>query len=877
LGLQAYRHKRQFDVTTEPRGRRERTKGNLFVVQKHDATRLHYDFRLELDGVLKSWAVAKGPSLVPGEKRLAIHVEDHPVEYGSFEGTIPEGQYGGGTVMLWDRGTWTPDGDAHEGYRKGHLDFTLDGEKLKGRWHLVRMRPRPKERQEGWLLIKGDDAEARDAKGPDILDEQTLSVATRRSLDEIAAGRKPKIRSKVKASAVWQSVARSERRAKPRQDIKPRQDMGARAVRRDAKARPPDFVESCLAQLQAKPPEDAGWVHEIKLDGYRIQARLDNGGVTLKTRKGLDWTAKFSPVAPVVAGLDAEGALIDGEIVAVNAQGQSDFSELQADLKAGRTDRLVYYVFDLLYLDGVDLRRRPLVERKAALERLLEGVPPDGVVRYSAHLEEPGSTVFRQACRMTLEGIISKRRDAPYRSGRTGDWIKTKCADRQEFVIGGYSPSTAAPRAVGALAMGYYDGGKLRYAGRVGTGYTRAISTDLYRRLERLRADKPAFDAIPAEERRRRDMRWVKPQLVAEVDFRGWTGTHVLRHAAFKGLREDKNAREVVREEPAMSPIRTETRPRTGAARTAARHARGARRSPTSAASPGRKAPVDVAGVALTHPDRVYWEDAGVTKRDLAEFYAEIWDWIAPHLVRRPLALLRGPDGAGENCFVQKHAHATFDRSRILSIDDGGEEVIAIEDPAGLVALVQAGVLEVHVWGTTIDHIDTCDRLVFDLDPGPGVDWHGIIAAAREVRERLADLGLESFVKTSGGKGLHVVVPIDAAPWEPAKDFAHRITLEMSADAPEKYVPKMTKSLRHGRIFVDYLRNGRGATAVAAYSSRARAGAPVSTPIAWSELKPALTADKFTVLNLRQRLAKLRSDPWAEIAKVKQKLPGKTR
>lgn len=903
MGLAIYRKKRKFGVTSEPRGRVSRAKGRSFVIQKHDATRLHYDFRLEHDGVLKSWAVTKGPSLVPGEKRLAVHVEDHPIEYGEFEGTIPQGQYGGGTVMLWDRGTWEPDGDPDKGFAKGHLVFDLDGEKLKGRWHLVRMRGRPREKRENWLLIKSDDAEARAPSDPDILDQKNKSVATRRSMDEIAAGRKPKIKTNVKAAAVWNSVARSERGQVrgPVTDRRPgtvarasgrraRASHAAAPAKAKTKALPmPSFVPPCLAKLEAEAPNGSTWVHEIKFDGYRIQAALANGEVKLYTRKGLDWAGKFRPIAAAVATLSARSVLIDGEIVVETEAGVSDFSALQADLSAGRTDRMVYFVFDLLHLDGADWTGRPLRERKTALKDLVAGMR--GPIRYSEHLDDPGRVVLEKACKMTLEGIVSKLADAPYRSGRNGDWIKTKCSGRQEFVIGGFVPSTVMPRAVGALAMGYFEEGQFVYAGRVGTGYNRETAADLFRTLDTLRRRTPAFEKnLPAVERRRKDVRWVEPKVVAEVEFRGWTGDNMLRHAAFKGVREDKDAHEIVREEAEMvtgahanranssahvrGRYKRATATTASAKRAATRRPGGGERSaPEATRTPAKAAAAEIAGVRLTHPDRVYWDDVGVTKKDLAEFYADIWDWMAPHLVRRPLALLRCPDGAGETCFVQKHAHATFDRSKILSIDDHGEEVIAIDRLEGLIALVQSGVLEVHVWGTTIDQLDLCDRLVFDLDPGPGVVWKTVIAAAREVRQRLEDLGLESFIKTSGGKGLHVVAPIRGAPWDQAKDFSHAVALEMAADAPDKFVSKMTKSLRQGKIFVDYLRNGRGATAVAAYSSRARIGAAVSTPVTWDELKPALTADKFTILNLRQRLARLRDDPWADIAKVKQKLP----
>jgi bifunctional non-homologous end joining protein LigD len=865
VALDLYRRKRKFDVTPEPRGKRARARGNSFVVQKHAARRLHYDFRLELDGVLKSWAVTKGPSLVPGEKRLAVEVEDHPLDYGEFEGTIPKGQYGGGTVMLWDRGCWIPDGDPHAGYKKGHLNFTLEGEKLKGRWHLVRMRPRRGDKHENWLLIKAEDAEARKSGDPDILEKDPLSVATGRSLEEIAQGKAPKIRSKVKAAAVWNSTARSERASAPpippsdppaaisalpntgrtaRPNKAQREGKGKGARSRAASDPLPDFVPPALAELAARPPDGTNYVHEIKFDGY-------------------DWTARFRSVAAAVAGLPAATALIDGEIVVLDENGVSDFSSLQSALKEGRAGSFIYYVFDLLHLDGRDLAAETLIARKAELEALLAEGPSNPVLRMSEHLSERGTVVFDHACRMGLEGIVSKKIDAPYRSGRTRDWLKSKCSARQEFVVGGFTLATGSQRAIGALAVGTYDSGKLRYAGRIGTGYSQETAEELWNRLDPLRIERSPFASLPADERRR-NVIWVRPELVIEADLRGWTGGGLVRQSAFKGVREDKPPKDVVRENPSvMASTGTKGRRRKGSA--------GSRSTGRNSAAPANPGSIDI---RFTNPDRVYWPDIGLTKQGLADYYTTIWEWIAPHVVRRPLSLLRCPNGVGAECFVQKRAHETFDRRRILSINDDGEEVIAIENLEGLLALVQAGVLEVHVWGTTIDHIDLCDRIVFDLDPAPDVSWPDVVAAAREVRDRLASLGLVSFVKTSGGKGLHVVAPLDGADWATTKEFTRRIALAMSRDAPSKYLAKATKSARQGRIFIDYLRNGRGATAIAAYSPRARPGAAVSTPIDWSELTAKLSPDRYTVLNLQSRLARLKSDPWAEMAQVRQRLPG---
>ena len=518
-------------------------------------------------------------------------------------------------------------------------------------------------------------------------------------------------------------------------------------------------------------------------------------------------------------------------------------------------------MFDLLHRDGRDIAGEPLVERKAQLEALLADGPANSILRLSEHLREPGSVVFSHACRMGLEGIVSKKIDAPYRSGRTRDWLKSKCSARQEFVVGGFTLATGSRRAIGALAVGTYEGGKLRYAGRIGTGYSQDTAEDLWKRLDPLRIARSPFASLPADERRR-NVIWVKPEMVIEADLRGWTGGGLVRQAAFKGVREDKPAKEVIRENPSAAAAGAKARRGKGAAPAASK-----RRSSDPPANPGSS------DVRFTNPDRVYWPDIGLTKQGLADYYTTIWEWIAPHVVRRPLSLLRCPNGVGGECFVQKRAHETFDRSRIVSIDDDGSEVIAIENLEGLLALVQAGVLEVHVWGTTIDHIDRCDRIVFDLDPAPDVGWPEVVAAAREVRDRLAALDLASFVKTSGGKGLHVVAPIEGADWATAKAFTRQIALAMSRDAPNKYLAKMTKSARAGRIFIDYLRNGRGATAIAAYSPRARPGAAVSTPVDWSELTAKLSPDRYTLLNLPSRLARLKSDPWAEMGQVRQQLP----
>ena len=892
--LQTYRAKRDFGKTPEPSGKAARAKGSRFVIQKHAASRLHYDLRLEHDGVMKSWAVTRGPSLIPGEKRLAIHVEDHPIEYNKFEGTIPKGQYGGGTVMIWDQGTWLPEHDADKGLKKGHLEFSLDGKKLQGRWHLVRLKPRPGERQEPWLLIKSEDEHARTKSQRDILEEESRSVVSGRSIEEIASGNskvwqsnrpakeqsarvvsaKEKVTMKAGGRAAARTSAAKARKRTPR--AKQAKGVKKASAKKKAKrsladlsldlagiagvrkASMPDFVPPCLATLSDNAPSAVNWVHEIKFDGYRMQARVDDSRVTLKTRTGLDWTARFPTVAGACAPLDGHAALLDGEIVSGDANGVSDFSALQDDLKTGRHDRMAYYVFDILHLDGYDLTGATLEDRKAVLAALLGDWPNDGVVRLSDHFETEGPVLLKHAAQMQLEGILSKRRDAPYRSGRAGDWLKIKCTNSQELVVAGYEPSAKSSRAIRSLLLAYYEDGELRYAGRVGTGWGEAKERDLSRRLAAVAAEKPPFAKIPEEERRR-PVKWVEPKLVVEVDFRGWTGGNLVRQASFKGVREDKPAKQVVREVGIM-PKST-----SGTKQAALRQ-----KAPSKSASKG----VNVSGVPLTNPDRVYWDDAGVTKKDLAEYYEQIWKWMAPHVTGRVLALVRCPDGQSGQCFYQKHASAGIDETYLHEVKEpDSDKAISIEYLPGLIALVQAGVLEVHVRGSTTEHLEEANRLVFDLDPGPGIEWKDIVAAARDVRARLRALKLESFVKTTGGKGLHVVLPIRSTPWEEAKAFCRAFAEAMAADEPNRYTATIKKAARGNKIFVDYLRNSREATAVCAYSTRARPGATVSVPVTWEELGKQKAPNAFSVKNLPKRLAKLRKDPWAGIDKLKQKLP----
>jgi bifunctional non-homologous end joining protein LigD len=831
MALETYRRKRNFAATAEPKGATPVPGSDLFVVQKHDATRLHYDLRLALDGVLKSWAVTRGPSLNPGEKRLAVAVEDHPLEYADFEGTIAKGEYGGGAVIVWDNGTWAPFGDAHKGLKKGHLEFELHGQKLNGRWHLVRMHGKPDEKRENWLLIKGDDEFARSPDAADILEERPESISTGRVIDELK-DEPPGWSSKT--GKIEKPEARAAARSKPKMVARRRKAPAEAGIASAIEGLPdapmPGFVEPMLATLGRSPPTGGRWLHEIKFDGYRLQAQIEDGKVTFWTRRGLDWTAKFGKaVAEALRKLPVSNALIDGEMVVANESGVAEFSLLQADLSDGRVDRFVYYAFDCLYLDGHDLREEPLIRRKECLSQLI-GTKSD-VIRYSAHFEEDGKLVLQRACALGLEGIISKDSQSAYVSGRGKSWVKAKCSAQQEFVIAGYVPSSTGRKAIGSLSLGVYDGNNLRYVGRVGTGFSSGVAEALFTRLDAMRLrSSPFTKRLSTAEARQ--VRYVKPELIAQIDFRGWTGDGLLRQASFQGLRDDKPALEVVSE----TTMGTKAAPE----------------SPKTS-------------VTLTHPDRVYWPDVGVTKQGLADYYAEAWPFMKSLIVGRALALVRCPDGIGGQTFFQKHAWKGLNRNIVLVKDPTEpEELISIQDFDGLVALVQSAALEIHPWGSTVTDWERPDMIVMDLDPGDDVTWASVIVAAQEVRARLKGAGLASFVKTSGGKGLHVVSPVKPkADWPAVKAFTKAMADSMAADSPDRYVSTIPKARRHGKILIDYLRNQRGMTAVAAYSTRARPGASVSMPLAWEELTSEIGAAYFTTRNAPARLASV-VDPWAD-------------
>jgi bifunctional non-homologous end joining protein LigD len=873
--LAEYRRKRNFGRTPEPGGRPHAGSGWSYVVQKHAASRLHYDFRLELDGVLLSWAVPKGPSLDPTDKRLAMQTEDHPVEYGDFEGVIPKGEYGGGTVLLWDQGTWEPIGDPQAGMRNGKLEFRLRGKKLHGAWTLVRIRSRDgRDGARAWLLIKRHDDEAR-PEG-DVTTEHPESVASGRAMDEIA--RAPDRTWHSNRPVAEQDPAPAKRRASRPRNL---------AEVADARKAPlPAIVEPQLATLVKAAPLGDDWLHEMKLDGYRIVARVEKGRARLWSRNGKDWTERFPTVTRAIERLAVPTAILDGEVAIVLPDGTTSFNALQNAHGKDAPGELAYFVFDLLYLDGWDLTPSALEDRKRVLAGLLEGAARP--LRYSDHVVGGGDAFFREACRLKLEGVVAKRRDAPYTAGRARTWLKIKCHKEQELVIGGYTDPEGKRSGIGALLVGVYDGASLVYAGKVGTGFSTESARDLRRRLDRItRSTSPFATKVPRMAR----AHWVAPELVANVAFTEWTPDGRLRHPSFKSLREDKAAREVVREQPAAATSAgasalAERAPRS-AASTRERGAPGARarskaagRASASASTSARGETV-VADVRLTHPDRVVYPEPGTTKRALAEFYVAIADWILPHLVDRPTTLVRCPDGLGGGCFYQKHtghwAPTSLRRVKIQEKHKVGEYLV-VDDLAGLVGLVQIGILEIHTWNARVEHLEQPDRLVFDLDPADDVPWPAVVAAARLLRARLQDHGLESFVKTTGGKGLHLVVPIARGPgWDDCLGFSHAIAEELVRDAPDAFVAVMSKAKRAGRIYLDYLRNQRGSTSVAAYSTRAKPGAPISTPLAWDELADDVCSTHWTIANVADRLASLKADPWRALATTRQRLPKRAR
>jgi bifunctional non-homologous end joining protein LigD len=834
-------------------------------VQKHAATRLHYDFRLGWNGVLKSWAVTKGPSFYPGDKRLAVEVEDHPLEYGSFEGTIPKGEYGGGTVMLWDFGTWEPLVDVETGLKKGDLKFELNGTKLKGSWVLARMRTRDERPDKpNWLLIKHRDQFARSEEDPPIIDESPDSAISSRTMEQIARDNDRtwhSNRSHDQAPAVEAPSGRaSSTRSKPA-PLPSLKSLPEEAF--------PGFIAPQLARQSFAPPASGAWIHELKLDGYRIQIHIQRAGqnkksapqIALLTRKGLDWTRKMPELAKASERLPVQSAILDGELVVLDENGASSFDALQAAFQNGEAKHMLYFAFDLLHLNGHNLRKLTLLERKRLLAQILLDSNEDSAIKVSEHFTASGTVVFAKACELGAEGIISKLASAPYASGRGDAWLKSKCGQEQEFVIGGFTDPANGGPGIGAILVGYYEGATLHYAGRSGTGFTQASSLSLRKRLDKLAQNKPAFAAVQKEAAK--GVHWVQPKLVAQLAFAAWTRDNLLRQASFKGLREDKPAIEVVRE-IAMTPEDLKAQGSTSA-----------RMLPRLDLNRPRSR--NTTRFAITHPDKVLDEASGMTKQMLADYYVAVADHILPHIAQRPLSLLRCPEGSERPCFFQKHISTGLpDGVNKVPVPDKktgeNEDYLTLDSVNGLVGLAQIGVLEIHPWGSRNDSLEKPDRIVFDLDPDAAIDWKTLTAAALKVRARLESLGLESFVKTTGGKGLHVVVPIRADhAWPIVKQFSHGLVLEMEKQDPSLYVTKMTKAIRTGRIFLDYLRNDRGSTAVAPFSPRARVGVPVAMPLHWRELN-SRTRPVFAVSDFPAWKKRLKDDPWSAVASIRQLL-----
>ena len=852
MSTSEYRRKRNFRRTPEPSGRARRNSASTrFVIHKHAARNLHYDLRLELDGVLKSWAIPKGPCLNPAEKRLAILTEDHPLDYLEFEDVIPEGEYGAGAMIIWDQGDWFAETETPaDALQKGELKFRLNGQKLQGQWMLVRWVAQSNESgQDSWLLMKERDEFASVSGTVDLLAEFPHSVLSGRSVEELAALR-------------GRSLPPTQRRQMTLPGPAANTSIAVREIPKAKKAALPKALKPQLASPNDEPPNGPKWLHEIKFDGYRLLCFINGNNVRFLTRNNNDWTDRFEHLTEFVRNLNLDSAVLDGEVVALLPNGVSSFALLQSSLKEGREQRLTYFAFDLLYLSGFDIRDTPLELRKAALEEILSG-SDSSALQYVDHIESDGDRFFLECQRLGLEGVVSKRRDRAYRSGRTNDWIKAKCLNRDEFVIVGFTEPEGTRHGFGALLLGYFnDHRQLVYAGKVGTGFDMQQLTEIRERFESARRKR---SPIRREDRAKldRDVHWVRPELVAQIQYANWTADGLLRHPVFQGLREDMPASSVVRAHAAAD---EPSEPRSG--------------RPSSRRTNLSDQQLDqLSNVRMTHPERVVYPDVKLTKFDLAKYYAEIHAWILPELAGRPLSLVRCTQGQGGPSFFQKHpAKGTPAAIRRVIVPGNEEPFLEINDLAGLVSLVQIGALEIHPWNARFDQIDRPDRMIFDLDPDVNVAWHRVIEAAFLIRDSLDGAGLESFVKTSGGKGLHIVVPIQRRhEWAETKAFTRAVGRTLAQSHPQLFTTSPRKQAREGRIFLDCNRNSRGATTAAAYSTRNHTVATVSMPVSWEEMSEHIGPDHFTVLNAANRLAHLATDPWERLRRVRQSITTRAR
>ena len=868
--LARYNEKRDFTRTAEPPGVEAASGRNIFMVQKHAATRLHWDFRLELGGVLLSWAVTRGPSANPDDKRLAVRTEDHPLTYATFEGTIPKGQYGGGTVMLWDRGTWTPHPgkDPVKTLEEGHLHFTLHGERMRGEWIMIRLKPRPKEKQESWLLRKVADADA----GGDLAAEYMTSVASGRTMESIASGAPIAETNAPPAPRSLRSHPSPSGRGAVSNPL-PEGEGQARSVRE--REGPPAFRAPMLATVADAAPAGREWLNEVKFDGYRLLVAVGGGRVEAWTRNANAFAPpSLGPIAAELAKLPGT-ALLDGEVCALDHHGRPHFSLLKGSLKEG-SEPLDLFLFDILEADGEDLTGLPLLDRKARLQALLKPLKPP--VHYVDHVVGEGEKVLGALCGGGYEGIVAKRAESKYAVGKRGPaWLKIKCGHRQEFVIGGWSRSDKG-RGFASLLLGYYGGDRLIYAGRVGTGFDMAEIARLSERMGTMALAAPAFAEVPRDARR--GATWVRPELVCEVAYTEFTPDGHLRHPSYLGLREDKPAKDVVLEVAASAPTTTPSArspsPAGGGGQDYTSPAKRGRGTAREAGGGGGAAPT-----ALTNPDRILFPESGITKRMLADYYTAVAPLILPQIANRPLSLVRCPQGRGKHCFFQKHDSGGFgeavrqiDLHEITSEGEVRQPYLYIDTLEGLLSTIQMGTLELHIWGSHVPTEEKPDRLVFDLDPDEGLGFAAVIEGALDLRERLRARGLESWPMLSGGKGVHVIVPIAPdADWATVKTWCLEFARTTAAERPDRYTATLAKKARAGRIFIDYLRNGRGATAIAPYSTRARENAPVAAPVSWKELPDFTTGAAFTVRDAAALLKRAKSAALMGWAKSRQRLP----